>query len=299
MPVIKQTVNVQRKSKTEKIDFVLLKATCFLLILILASLILIYNDTKLNEISQNSTIVYIHQTLNENLIVQSRNFIFNALKSNDIFSSELKVFTYFNTKLPLFLELILVLSCLVVSISKKWEIGYFSNVVILLLDLILIVQNYNLSFNIVVEQKINADFINIGSSVLFLIPIIQLIIIYKLISFIFKSKNQVLKEKHSVLKNELLKNNNNQSTISQKTENVNLNYDSITPKTYTLMKYIESNPSVSSSNPNLNRNKYSKSTASCFMQPARFFPSEMSNFTFNRNEKKPYFKNSIDDSMGI
>jgi hypothetical protein len=65
------------------------------------------------------------------------------------------------------------------------------------------------------------------------------------------------------------------------------------------MKYIESNPSVSSSNPNLNRNKYSKSTASCFMQPARFFPSEMSNFTFNRNEKKPYFKNSIDDSMGI
>ncbi len=299
MPVIKQTVNVQRKSKTEKIDFVLLKATCFLLILILASLILIYNDTKLNEISQNSTIVYIHQTLNENLIVQSRNFIFNALKSNDIFSSELKVFTYFNTKLPLFLELILVLSCLVVSISKKWEIGYFSNIVILLLDLILIVQNYNLSFNIVVEQKINADFINIGSSVLFLIPIIQLIIIYKLISFIFKSKNQVLKEKHSVLKNELLKNNNNQSTISQKTENVNLNYDSITPKTYTLMKYIESNPSVSSSNPNLNRNKYSKSTASCFMQPARFFPSEMSNFTFNRNEKKPYFKNSIDDSMGI
>jgi len=299
LPVIKQTVNVQRKSKTEKIDFVLLKATCFLLILILASLILIYNDTKLNEISQNSTIVYIHQTLNENLIVQSRNFIFNALKSNDIFSSELKVFTYFNTKLPLFLELILVLSCLVVSISKKWEIGYFSNIVILLLDLILIVQNYNLSFNIVVEQKINADFINIGSSVLFLIPIIQLIIIYKLISFIFKSKNQVLKEKHSVLKNELLKNNNNQSTISQKTENVNLNYDSITPKTYTLMKYIESNPSVSSSNPNLNRNKYSKSTASCFMQPARFFPSEMSNFTFNRNEKKPYFKNSIDDSMGI
>lgn len=299
MPVIKQTVNVQRKSKTEKIDFVLLKATCFLLILILASLILIYNDTKLNEISQNSTIVYIHQTLNENLIVQSRNFIFNALKSNDIFSSELKVFTYFNTKLPLFLELILVLSCLVVSISKKWEIGYFSNIVILLLDLILIVQNYNLSFNIVVEQKINADFINIGSSVLFLIPIIQLIIIYKLISFIFKSKNQVLKEKHSVLKNELLKNNNNQSTISHKTENVNLNYDSITPKTYTLMKYIESNPSVSSSNPNLNRNKYSKSTASCFMQPARFFPSEMSNFTFNRNEKKPYFKNSIDDSMGI
>ncbi len=299
MPVIKQTVNVQRKSKTEKIDFVLLKATCFLLILILASLILIYNDTKLNEISQNSTIVYIHQTLNENLIVQSRNFIFNALKSNDIFSSELKVFTYFNTKLPLFLELILVLSCLVVSISKKWEIGYFSNIVILLLDLILIVQNYNLSFNIVVEQKINADFINIGSSVLFLIPIIQLIIIYKLISFIFKSKNQVLKEKHSVLKNELLKNNNNQSTISQKTENVNLNYDSITPKTYTLMKYIESNPSVSSSNPNLNRNKYSKSTASCFMQPARFFPSEMSNFTLNRNEKKPYFKNSIDDSMGI
>jgi len=299
LPVIKQTVNVQRKSKTEKIDFVLLKATCFLLILILASLILIYNDTKLNEISQNSTIVYIHQTLNENLIVQSRNFIFNALKSNDIFSSELKVFTYFNTKLPLFLELILVLSCLVVSISKKWEIGYFSNIVILLLDLILIVQNYNLSFNIVVEQKINADFINIGSSVLFLIPIIQLIIIYKLISFIFKSKNQVLKEKHSVLKNELLKNNNNQSTISQKTENVNLNYDSITPKTYTLMKYIESNPSVSSSNPNLNRNKYSKSTASCFMQPARFFPSEMSNFTLNRNEKKPYFKNSIDDSMGI
>ncbi len=299
MPVIKQTVNVQRKSKTEKIDFVLLKATCFLLILILASLILIYNDTKLNEISQNSTIVYIHQTLNENLIVQSRNFIFNALKSNEIFSSELKVFTYFNTKLPLFLELILVLSCLVVSISKKWEIGYFSNIVILLLDLILIVQNYNLSFNIVVEQKINADFINIGSSVLFLIPIIQLIIIYKLISFIFKSKNQVLKEKHSVLKNELLKNNNNQSTISQKTENVNLNYDSITPKTYTLMKYIESNPSVSSSNPNLNRNKYSKSTASCFMQPARFFPSEMSNFTLNRNEKKPYFKNSIDDSMGI
>jgi len=299
LPVIKQTVNVQRKSKTEKIDFVLLKATCFLLILILASLILIYNDTKLNEISQNSTIVYIHQTLNENLIVQSRNFIFNALKSNEIFSSELKVFTYFNTKLPLFLELILVLSCLVVSISKKWEIGYFSNIVILLLDLILIVQNYNLSFNIVVEQKINADFINIGSSVLFLIPIIQLIIIYKLISFIFKSKNQVLKEKHSVLKNELLKNNNNQSTISQKTENVNLNYDSITPKTYTLMKYIESNPSVSSSNPNLNRNKYSKSTASCFMQPARFFPSEMSNFTLNRNEKKPYFKNSIDDSMGI
>lgn len=299
MPVIKQTVNVQRKSKTEKIDFVLVKATCFLLIFILAGLILIYNDTKLNEISQNSTIVYLHQTLNENLIVQSRNFIFNALKSNDIFSSELKVFTYFNTKLPLFLELILVLSCLVVSISKKWEIGYFSNIVILLLDLILIVQNYNLSFNIMVEQKINADFINIGSSVLFLIPIIQLIIIYKLISFIFKSKNQVLKEKHSVLKNELLKNNNNQSTISQKTENVNLNYDSITPKTYTLMKYIESNPSVSSSNPNLNRNKYSKSTTSCFMQPARFFPSEMSNFTFNRNEKKSYFKNSIDDSMGI
>jgi hypothetical protein len=299
LPVIKQTFNVQRKSKTEKIDFVLLKATCFLLIFILAGLILIYNDTKLNEISQNSTIVYLHQTLNENLIVQSRNFIFNALKSNDIFSSELKVFTYFNTKLPLFLELILVLSCLVVSISKKCEIGYFSNIVILLLDLILIVQNYNLSFNIMVEQKINADFINIGSSVLFLIPIIQLIIIYKLISFIFKSKNQVIKEKNSVLKNELLKNNNNQSTISQKTENVNLNYDSITPKTYTLMKYIQSNPSVSSSNPNLNRNKYSKSTTSCFMQPARFFPSEMSNFTFNRNEKKPYFKNSIDDSMGI
>ncbi len=194
MPVIKQTVNVQRKSKTEKIDFVLLKATCFLLILILASLILIYNDTKLNEISQNSTIVYIHQTLNENLIVQSRNFIFNALKSNDIFSSELKVFTYFNTKLPLFLELILVLSCLVVSISKKWEIGYFSNIVILLLDLILIVQNYNLSFNIVVEQKINADFINIGSSVLFLIPIIQLIIIYKLISLFLNLKIKFLKK---------------------------------------------------------------------------------------------------------
>jgi hypothetical protein len=194
LPVIKQTVNVQRKSKTEKIDFVLLKATCFLLILILASLILIYNDTKLNEISQNSTIVYIHQTLNENLIVQSRNFIFNALKSNDIFSSELKVFTYFNTKLPLFLELILVLSCLVVSISKKWEIGYFSNIVILLLDLILIVQNYNLSFNIVVEQKINADFINIGSSVLFLIPIIQLIIIYKLISLFLNLKIKFLKK---------------------------------------------------------------------------------------------------------
>lgn len=310
-----------------------LSVASYLVIFILASLILAYNeynDLMINELNENSTLAisllfHAEQIINQSFIIKSRSLGTFFLGSYFDNSSE-QVFTYFNQSLPFLLVAIYPLSCLLLIIYKKSgkSFDFISTFLIWLVDLMLVISNRHqysslLKSNLTQqsEESIELESINLGYSLLISMPLIQAIILNKLFAFIIslllhkkkpakftplkhKLLNKVNQNSSPVLANSGSPFNSNSplNPVSSARENVQFNYASITPKSYTLMKYIESdNNKRANSATNLNFNQqvnyFSKSNSCELIKPARFSPSEK-----NINYIKAIRKNSIEDSIG-
>jgi hypothetical protein len=164
--------------------------------------------------------------------------------------------------------------------------------------------------------------VNLGYSILFVMPLIQAIIMTQLVAFFIRSFLSKKKPtKFTPLKHKLLdaanlqkdqkkfpgfnSNSNSNSPFNPARESIQLNYASITPKSYTLMKYIESDNnrranSATNLNFNLNQqeNYFSKSNSCELVKPARFSPSESNTNGFTLKSKTAR-KNSFEDSIGM
>lgn len=227
--------------------------------------------------------------------------IFNFLYYNFNFDSIESVDYYFNKNLPLFLIIIYPVCCLLVVAYKKNRnsFNFCTASLIWFIDLLLILLNYKQFMQMLSNNTLIGPLnrIDLGSSVYYLMPVIQTIILMKIISFGFNllfqpsqkditkiilSKDIKQKVKTNLSQTETNDNNNNEINPIQ------FNYDLISPQAYTLMKYIQSRQ--------LKLNDINKKNESIIsgevIKPARFSPSELN----LKKRTKNLRKNSIGDS---
>ena len=258
----------------------LLKLFSLVVIFSLASFILAYNDCgKINEPpSENSTLADLfwyraEQALNQNVIYRARHVMFGLLGNRFEHSTE-KMFSYFNQSVPLLLALIYLFSCLLLIVcARAWKsFNFVSTFLVCLASVALILSNGKEYFNFLksnfTQQSLELNEIrsvNLGYSVLFVMPVIQTLVLAKLIALFvgpfFGTKKPIVSNKFTPLKHKLFAEANSQSaptetpplaksslshpnygaTMSpQESDPVQFNYASVTPKSYTLMKYLES-----------------------------------------------------------